>query len=566
MKSVVLVANSTSSYRFTKDPSMATKPKPILNIVRHSLLNLTLALLTAGFYAAGFLAIRHIFQVQVGASTLLAGVIIVIFLAFFYTPLKNIAQSIFDRIIPIAQVDPNRFLREYSLSLSNILNPELLSTTAIGLISEMFEIKRGFLFNVNHEKTDNQDLYHLKSSKGMGEETLTSGTLSADSPIAKYFSQTRHPLWQDEIDTTPAFNKTLPEEKAWLSSLKVDTYIPIYVKDEWIGLIALGPKISGEPYFEDDILLLRTLADQTAVALQNARLVESLTRVNNDFRRAYAALEQSNRQLEQSNRQLSRTHDQLEKLDRTKSDFIAITSHELRTPLTVIRGYTEMLLEDPVIKEETFRAKLINGIHTGIMRLHEIVDSMLDIASIDTRTMKLNLVTVSPNILIQSSCESLKKSASERNLTLQIEALNTLPSIEADAEGLLKVFHNLIVNAIKYTPDGGKVTVSGFPVVRGQRRDFSEDGIEIVVSDTGIGIDPEYHDLIFAKFYQTGELALHSTGKTKFKGAGPGLGLSVAKGIVEAHGGIIWVESPGYDEKRCPGSQFHVILPLRQKT
>jgi signal transduction histidine kinase len=91
-------------------------------------------------------------------------------------------------------------------------------------------------------------------------------------------------------------------------------------------------------------------------------------------------------------------------------------------------------------------------------------------------------------------------------------------------------------------------------------------GVEIVVSDTGIGIDPRYHELIFVKFYQTGELALHSTGKTKFKGGGPGLGLAIARGVVEAHQGRIWVESSGHDEENCPGSKFTVVLPVRQQS
>ncbi len=88
-----------------------------------------------------------------------------------------------------------------------------------------------------------------------------------------------------------------------------------------------------------------------------------------------------------------------------------------------------------------------------------------------------------------------------------------------------------------------------------------EGGVEVVVSDTGIGIDPSLRDLIFTKFYQTGEITLHSTGKTKYKGGGPGLGLTIVKGIVAAHGGVIWVESPGYSEEIYPGSNFHVVLP-----
>jgi signal transduction histidine kinase len=85
--------------------------------------------------------------------------------------------------------------------------------------------------------------------------------------------------------------------------------------------------------------------------------------------------------------------------------------------------------------------------------------------------------------------------------------------------------------------------------------------VEITIADTGIGIDPEDQDLIFEKFYRVGSVDLHSTGSTKFKGAGPGLGLPIARGVIAAHGGKVWVESPGHDEIRFPGSTFHIVLP-----
>jgi signal transduction histidine kinase len=533
---------------------------------RKILVNLLAAMLSAVLFVIGFAAAWQVFHPRTGLIVL-AGALVAALLGFLGRPLHNLAERWVQRWLPRgrSEVDTRRILREYSLSLSSVLNMDLLASTAVGLIDEALEIRRGYLFIVNHEKTDNQDIYHLRGSKGMGEGMSVTGTLRAASTINQYFNQNRRPLSQQALDILPEMQNLTAEEKTWFSDLKADLYIPVHAKDEWVGLFALGPKVSGEAFTEDDLWLLSTLADQTAVALQNARLVESLMRVNNDFRRAYAALEQSNRQLEQSNRQLSRTHAQLEKLDRTKSDFIAISSHELRTPLTMIRGYSEMLKDDEYIGEDPTRAKMVNGIHTGILRLHEIVDSMLDIASIDSRSMQLNLTPVSTHALIQSVCETLKKPAADRNISLEITGeVQNLPRVEADPEALRKVFHHLIINAIKYTPDGGKITIMGAAAARGSRG-FQEDGIELVVSDTGIGIDPEFHELIFTKFYQTGELALHSTGKTKFKGAGPGLGLSVSKGIIEAHRGLIWAESSGHDEELCPGSQFHVILPLKQK-
>jgi signal transduction histidine kinase len=317
----------------------------------------------------------------------------------------------------------------------------------------------------------------------------------------------------------------------------------------------LGQKRSGAPYTEDDITLINALADQISLALQNARLIDSLVRVNNDFRRAYAAMEQSNRQLQQA-----LTH--LEKIDRTKSDFISVSSHELRTPMTVIRGYNEMLLEEGAIQSNPYHLKLVKGIQSGMDRMLEVVESMLDVASIDSRTLQLHKETTSLNFALYNVLEELQKAILERSISLKVENLRELPSIEADRESIQKVLLHVLTNAIKYTPDGGCITISA-QVLTEEAYGFREGGVEVVVSDTGIGIARENLELVFRKFYQTGPVSLHSSGKTKFKGAGPGLGLAIAKGIVEAHGGKIWAESEGYDEQLCPGSQFHIALPLR---
>jgi signal transduction histidine kinase len=123
-----------------------------------------------------------------------------------------------------------------------------------------------------------------------------------------------------------------------------------------------------------------------------------------------------------------------------------------------------------------------------------------------------------------------------------------------DPERLLQALRNVLSNAVKYTPDGGCITVDGRKL---------PGFIEVIVRDTGIGIDPEDQSIIFDKFTRLGNIAHHSSGKTKFKGGGPGLGLHIARGIIESHGGAIWVESPGYDEKNLPGSVFHVLIPHR---
>ena len=133
--------------------------------------------------------------------------------------------------------------------------------------------------------------------------------------------------------------------------------------------------------------------------------------------------------------------------------------------------------------------------------------------------------------------------------------------MQGDLQRLCQAFSNLIGNAIKFTPDGGNIAISG-RTLEDNDNDHPQTFVEVLFADTGIGIDVSDQKLIFEKFYRVGTVELHSTGSTKFKGAGPGLGLPIAKGVIQAHGGKIWVESPGHDEARMPGSTFHVLLPV----
>lgn len=254
--------------------------------------------------------------------------------------------------------------------------------------------------------------------------------------------------------------------------------------------------------------------------------------------------------------QLNQARASLERLDRSKSDFIAVAAHELRTPLTLIEGYTSMLRDSrdqKMISE--IEIELMNGINSGTRRLKTIIDDMIDVSLIDNNLLQLNFQPVWINRLLQMLEKELAPAMIERN---QKFCYNDFPGSTdmtfGDPERLLQVLRNVLTNAIKYTPDGGYVTVDGRKL---------PGFVELIIRDTGIGIDPEDQSIIFEKFTRLGNISLHSSGKTKFKGGGPGLGLHIARGILEAHGGAIWVESPGYDEQQNPGSTFHILLPIR---
>jgi len=260
--------------------------------------------------------------------------------------------------------------------------------------------------------------------------------------------------------------------------------------------------------------------------------------------------------LQQRTIELEKTNRILEQMDRTKMRFIQVSAHELRTPMTLVQGYAQMTQ----IKSNgnADLEKYSKGILEGTTRMMEIIDNMLDVSRIDS-----NLLEISPEEMqIDEVIEKVRKAFShafeERKLAFQVKGLSELPAIHADAELIFKVFYHVIGNAIKYTPDGGSITVSG----RAIHENPNDPEIEIAVKDTGIGIDPPYHELIFEKFYQTGEVLLHSSGKTKFKGGGPGLGLAISRGIINAHHGRIWLESAGYNEQTYPGSTIYVRLSV----
>ena len=255
---------------------------------------------------------------------------------------------------------------------------------------------------------------------------------------------------------------------------------------------------------------------------------------------------------------LQKANKALRLLDRNKMEFIQVAAHELRTPLTVLKGYTNILQSFPNVKENATLGAVIDGIIKGTERMYEVVNMMLDVTRIDSETLMIESMPVLVKWIVNDLVHDFEKAAVERKIEITTRHVAGTPDINADPTLVQKALYHLIINAIKYTPDGGKVVVSTRPIMM----DDNLPGVEITVRDTGIGLDPEHHELVFEKFYQVGSVALHSSGKTTFKGGGPGLGLALVRGVARAHGGKVWVESAGHDEIHFPGSTFYLQLPV----
>ncbi len=264
--------------------------------------------------------------------------------------------------------------------------------------------------------------------------------------------------------------------------------------------------------------------------------------------------------LEAKIRELETSNAELRRLDKIKDDFIQLTAHELRTPLTLVYGYSRLLQDSATVrrlKDESAEVKVfVDGLVDSIERMTRVINEILTISRIATGRIDLTVGPTNVAEIVARIVQSFSQAAQQRNLAINFTLDQWPPLIQADAELIELALYNVIGNAIKYTPDGGVVNL----IAR-----IGVTNVLMMFQDTGIGISKEDQARIFERFYTAGDNMLHSTSKTAFRGGGLGLGLAICRGIVEAHGGRIWVESEGRDEERLPGSTFYIDLPLQAR-
>ncbi|NPV58746.1 MAG: PAS domain-containing sensor histidine kinase [Actinobacteria bacterium] len=232
---------------------------------------------------------------------------------------------------------------------------------------------------------------------------------------------------------------------------------------------------------------------------------------------------------------------QLQELDRLKNRFMASVTHELKTPLNAIIGFSELLLSGTYGELEERQRRYLENIHAGGKHLLDLITEILDYMRLQAESFPLNIEELEATDLLRAAADIMRQEAARGGIELRVEAEGGPHRIEADRRRVSQVLFNLISNAIKFTPPGGRVTLRAYS---------RDDGVVMEVRDTGIGISSEDQKRLFREFTQVGEGAK--------RGGGTGLGLALSKKLVELHGGKIWVDSvPG------KGSVFSFLLPSR---
>jgi signal transduction histidine kinase len=269
-----------------------------------------------------------------------------------------------------------------------------------------------------------------------------------------------------------------------------------------------------------------------------------------------ASMEDAYLELQTKNTRLAQAVERLQELDKIKSNFLATVSHELRTPLTSVIGYSEMLLEGIAGEMNDEQKDYVKTVMEKGEQLLGIISSILDISKIEAGRVNLDRSAFPLLDVVNVAFSTVAPTARRKSIALRSELQPSLPPLWADRDKVRQILINLIGNAVKFTPEHGEVVVRAevSPLKRldpTERHDEEQvRGLRISVSDTGIGIPLEAQNKIFEPFYQVDNSSTRQYG-------GTGLGLSIVRSFVEAHGGVVWVEStPG------KGSTFLLTLPI----
>jgi len=478
---------------------------------------------------------------------LLAMGLIALLIAALYVPLRQIIDYAIRQLNVRSAPDPAQAAREYSEKISEAVELDELIRTGTITLNKVMRVRRSCLILLNNTFRVKDSVELLVMQPG-GEQDKISGFVSVFSPVYTRLAAKRQPVSQFDIEFNPLYKEVSADELDLFRKLQMSAYAPVISGNTLIAILAAGPMINDTAFYPRDLELLSALAQQTGVALRNARLLDDMQHLN--------------KSMQSLNRGLKDANEQLGKLDSVKSDFVTIASHELRTPLAQLRGYTDIIdaLNDQGMLDQEQITGLVGNLRKATERMEELISAMLDVSQLDVKAMDLRFTETPPESVLRMAIEPLTDAIKTRKLTLSARGLRGLPNIQADLPRLVQAFRNIIVNAIKFTPDGGRIDI-----VASLQPANSPNGVDQVlveITDTGVGIDRKNLELVFKKFFRTYDPSLHSTGTYKFLGAGPGLGLTIAKGVIEGHGGKIWAESMAHNMETNPGTTFFILLPI----
>jgi signal transduction histidine kinase len=406
------------------------------------------------------------------------------------------------------------FLQEAGRLLGSSLDPQRVLAATLSQVNEVLDVEAASLALVDRETGfitfelaiggGNDAVKGLRLEPGQG----IVGQSIADGRAVLVADVMSDPRWFGGVDQVSGY-----ETRSLMC-------VPLRVKGQVIGALEVLNKRDG-PFTVDDLQLVTSLGDLAAQAIENARLHDEIRQHMHDLQAAY---------------------DEVHKLDELKSAFIRTVSHELRTPLALIEGYTELLLDEQMGVLQPEQLKALALVSDKASDLNRLVNDIISLQTIGT--MGFDMELLSSSALVKEAAEALRPKGAKADiqLVLDIRSDEEQLLVQGDSRRLDQVLSHLLDNAVKFSPNGGVVSLT---------LEREAEMVVVQVKDEGIGLSGDQLERVFDRFYQVDGSATRHFG-------GAGLGLALVKEVVEAHGGAVWVESDGVVGK---GSTFTLCLP-----
>jgi signal transduction histidine kinase len=486
------------------------------SIIRHRLMDINIALKKGTTYvflmlllfipsAILILLFQKLFFDKI--NYLFSVIILLLFIGvnFLFNRIKPGTEKAVEYFLFKNKYDYRETLGNFSKAMVSILDMQSLSKRIIETIAQTMGVEKASLFLLNEEKGG----YALRESKNIKIASSNPMLLKGD-PLPHYLQKIGEIIVREEMikGANIVELKTVVDQ---MSFLEAEVSIPLISKKQLIGMINLSQKFDKDVYYHEDIELLSTLANQTTIAIENARLYEDLKKSKSYMRRA----------------------DRLASL----GTLAAGLAHEIRNPLVAIKTFTQLLPER--FEDEEFRTHFTNIASSEVDRISQFITELLNFArSSDPRLDYEDINNILEGMILLTSNETKK-----RQISIVKNYAPDLPLVQLDREQIKQVFLNILLNAIEATPEKGEILVK----TRSFEKPGGEPYIQVEFTDNGRGIPEDRLEDIFTPFFTTKE-------------KGSGLGLSISQQIIQDHKGYINVES-----ELNKGTSFFINLPLNQE-
>jgi signal transduction histidine kinase len=500
------------------------------SVIKHSLFDIRLAAVRSGAYLLTLitLSVVYYFLAYILSITLFGGetstdvsinpvnVLLALILAFIFQPIKKFFDKITNKVFYRDRYNNYDFFTKLNRVFISSSDLRVLLQKAALEISRTLKAEQAFFFVYINED------HHVSS----GTQSHTILPVKDVRALDEFVHQTKSDIIVESLLPPHSHIRRL------MLSHKTAIILPLVRGVDIIGYFALGEH-QGRGYVENDVKVLRTIADELIIAIQNARSIEEIKELN-------ATLQDK---VNEATKELRASNAQLHRLDEVKDEFMSMASHQLRTPLTSIKGYISMLLEGDAGQVRDEQKNLLQEAFNSSERMVRLIGDFLNVSRLQTGKFMLDRRPVDLVSLVQNELNALKQTAISRGHSFDFKQPDNIPMINIDENKIQQVVMNFSDNALYYSKDPSVIRVSV--------RNIEDKWVEFTIKDTGIGVPKEQQEQLFSKFFR-------ASNARKQRPDGTGVGLFLAKKVIDAHNGEILFSS-----QEGKGSTFGFRLPLK---